>query len=154
MHNEIVTFQSMNGVWKPRWIQSVNEPRLSKYSWMWSSVCCAVPTYKRRATHTHTHTLFLLIAHLYSLAHAHSHTHTMHRAIRYTAAGSSFGLILSSYNDRPNKSEQRIFIHISVPLAWGLRHSRQSHYRVGLMCVLLWHQTWQGNTILTLLCRK
>lgn len=50
----------------------------------------------------------------------------MHRAIRYRAADSYFGLILSSYSDRPNKSVQRIFIHFSLPLARGLRHSRQS----------------------------
>ncbi len=55
-----------------------------------------------------------------------THTHNMHKAIRYRAADSYFRLILFSYSDRPNKSEQHIFIHFSLLLAWGLRHSKQS----------------------------
>lgn len=50
------------------------------------------------------------------------HTRGWRGAGRYSAAAAdaSFGLILCSYSDRPNKSEQHEFIHLSLPSASGI----------------------------------
>lgn len=157
-HNEIVTFQDMNGAWKPFCIQSVNEPRLSKYLYTRScTVCVVLCQHMNVGQHTNTHTSFLLITHLCSITHmqantcncASTYTHIMHGAIRYRAAD-SFGLILSSYSDRLNKSEQCTVIHFHYPWPEAF-NTVGSRSRVGLMYLLPWHQTWQGSTILTLL---
>lgn len=123
---------------------------------------CVVPTYKCR---THTYFIFLNCSTLLSHpahthasqckcahTHMHMHTHTHHAqshqiqtCIRYRY----FGLILSSYSDRPNKSEQCIFtFHYPWPEAFDTVSSRS---RVGITYLLLWHQTWKGSTVFTLL---
>lgn len=99
---------------------------------------CAKTLIHIHCTHIHIHTHACFISpesHLCSLAEL-----TTLQANTCTSANTHYaqshqiqscwqlliGLIHSSYSDRPNKSEQHLFIHFSLPLAWGLRHSRQS----------------------------
>ena len=112
------------------WIQCVNKPRLSKYLCMRNAImqCRYVNVGATRFGCISPSPLPSHPLHTCACQHSqvHKHTRSVRRAIRYRAADSSFGLLLSSYGDRPNKSEQRKFIHLSLPSSWGVQHSRQS----------------------------
>lgn len=82
-----------------------------------------VPICKCRVAHFHlislnrSPLLFHPLVHASTSKYENIYAHTMHRVVRYRAADNAFGLLLASYSDRPNKSEQHIFIHLSLPSA-------------------------------------
>lgn len=77
------------------------------------------------------------------------HTYTKASDIPSCIRYRYFGLILSSYSDRPNKSEQCTFtFHYPWPEAFD---TVSSCGRVGITYHLMWHQTWKSSTVFILL---